>query len=889
MEFALPRRVARAAALLLTIAGAGASAGAADLAPRHVPAKPDSFELWEGLRDDLLIVKFVEGSVVRARDGRLVSQANRDLAAANRILMERPGLVTSRLFTRDEASLARDRDDAQLRSGKAMADLDNYYRVDIARSSPEAAEALLAELNALDVVEIAYAEPIPQVALFRDEDETPRRDGASFSPPGAGAPGTPDFEPMQGYLGAAPTGIDAYAAWNFDGGRGETVKVIDIELGWNWTHEDHKEPFFQGGSVTYDNHGVAVVGEIMSQDNGYGTTGIASAVEIGGYSVYDIPTADAFERSAAALDPGDIYVIELHCPGPGGPFIALEWWQANFDVISTATARGVICVAAAGNGSADFDHARYEGRFDRAVRDSGAVIVGATAGASLAPASFSNHGTRVDLAGWGQNVTTTGYGNLQGGPQNQWYTSSFSGTSSATPIVVGAVAAMQGIYKARTGGTPLDGQTIVEVLRATGTPTTGPQLIGPRPNLALAVPAMLDDLTSISGVVTGSEGGGPIEGVEMRVVETGTRSETAADGTYELLILAGDWTVRATAFGYDLDETVVPAGPAKHDVALDSIPTYELSGRVRDESGGGVQNAEVSLPGTPLPPVVTGSGGAYAIAGVPETHEGTVVATASGLTPDVRLVGGAVAGAGGGAGAGGVDLRLAAPDDFEAGSGGFVGTGQWQWGVPAFDGGPDAHSGVRCWGTNLTGNYSPSDMFLTTPDFDLAGLVDPRLAFWHWYAVFGTYDGVNVEISTNGGGTWQVLHPVAGYPDSCIDGIPGAVCEPGWAGSTHAWVPAAFDLDAYAGQTVRFRFTLGSWGFTGSPGWYIDDLAVHGAGGDPCPWDLDEDDAVDFDDLLDLLSQWGTDPGGPPDFDEDGDVGFADLLVLLSRWGPCPR
>ena len=57
----------------------------------------------------------------------------------------------------------------------------------------------------------------------------------------------------------------------------------------------------------------------------------------------------------------------------------------------------------------------------------------------------------------------------------------------------------------------------------------------------------------------------------------------------------------------------------------------------------------------------------------------------------------------------------------------------------------------------------------------------------------------------------------------------------------------------------------------------------------PCPWDLDGDATIGFADLLDLLSQWSTDPGGPPDFDGDGSVGLPDLLVLLSAWGSCGR
>ena len=58
---------------------------------------------------------------------------------------------------------------------------------------------------------------------------------------------------------------------------------------------------------------------------------------------------------------------------------------------------------------------------------------------------------------------------------------------------------------------------------------------------------------------------------------------------------------------------------------------------------------------------------------------------------------------------------------------------------------------------------------------------------------------------------------------------------------------------------------------------------------DTCPWDLDSSGSVGTADLLDLLSQWGDNPGGPPDFDGSGSVGTGDLLKLLSNWGRCPK
>ena len=110
---------------------------------------------------------------------------------------------------------------------------------------------------------------------------------------------------------------------------------------------------------------------------------------------------------------------------------------------------------------------------------------------------FSNFGSVVDAQGWGREVTTTGYGDLQGGSSihvNEWYTDQFSGTSSASPIVVGAIAAVQGTLRAKSRIPPSPIRAR-DLLRTTGSPQTdGPgrpatQRIGNRPNLRQLIPA----------------------------------------------------------------------------------------------------------------------------------------------------------------------------------------------------------------------------------------------------------------------------------------------------------------------------------------------------------------------------------------------------------------
>jgi Subtilase family len=91
--------------------------------------------------------------------------------------------------------------------------------------------------------------------------------------------------------------------------------------------------------------------------------------------------------------------------------------------------------------------------FNRAsadFQDSGAIIVGAAS--SIAPhtrLAFSCFGSRIDCYGWGQNVDTLSSDGTN--TATNLYTSSFNGTSSASPIVTGAALALQGLAEANLG------------------------------------------------------------------------------------------------------------------------------------------------------------------------------------------------------------------------------------------------------------------------------------------------------------------------------------------------------------------------------------------------------------------------------------------------------
>jgi hypothetical protein len=167
-------------------------------------------------------------------------------------------------------------------------------------------------------------------------------------------------------------------------------------------------------------------------------------------------------------------------------------------------------IEAGGNGAENLDDAIYQtpaagfpagwtNPFRRSNRDSGAIMVGAGApppgthgrnhGADRSRLDFSNWGALIDAQGWGREVTTCGYGDLQGGGnEDLWYTDTFSGTSSASPILVGVAASLQGMARAR-GHAVLTPAQFRNCLRTTGSPQQdepgrpATQRIGNRPNL----------------------------------------------------------------------------------------------------------------------------------------------------------------------------------------------------------------------------------------------------------------------------------------------------------------------------------------------------------------------------------------------------------------------
>lgn len=496
-----------------------------------------------------LVVVAQERAQLEARRDGVASAAGVDVSPLAAVL-EEEGVMLQPLFGVSEARLRGEAAAlaAEAPPGETPPDLSVFYRV---QAPDERLEALAGRFRELDMVEAAYVKPPTELAMVEVQagvegvrvspvrepaaEETVLHDAVAM--PEDAPPVSPDFVARQGYLQAAPGGIDAVYAWTVPGGSGLGTSVIDVEWGWRFTHEDLRVNV--GGVVVgtgttalaAENHGTAVIGEIGGDRNGFGVTGIAPDARVSAAALNTLTTAQAIRQAADRLAPGDIILLEVHRAGPRFGFagrgdqlgyVAIEWWPDDYAAIRYAVTKGVIVVEAAGNGAENLDDVLYDANpaaphgpfpswwrnpFRRRPLDAGAVVVGAGApppgthgrdhGPDRSRLGFSNYGAVVDAQGWGREVTSTGYGDLQGGlDRNLWYTDTFSGTSSASPIVVGALACVQGALRAR-GRIPLRPARARELLRATGSPQQDApgrprtQRIGNRPNLRQLIPAAL--------------------------------------------------------------------------------------------------------------------------------------------------------------------------------------------------------------------------------------------------------------------------------------------------------------------------------------------------------------------------------------------------------------
>lgn len=513
----------------------------------------------EGSFRNRIELKLREGSAVRSRQGRLrvapdalrgARAPTTELAALQAILDGLSRQAVVRVHTLDEARLDAMKQEGEASSGRELADLNLWFYLYVDVPSDAALADLVNRLNALDVVEYAAPSALPAPpptldarsaadwrAYWREHDRLPWPDPdgtprigvvataegaltrfpeAEATPPRGQPPVPPplpgNYEPNQDYQEAAPVGIDVdYVRARYWNAWGDNWGYTDAEYSWNRTHADLTD--IAGGAalvngtphpsaLPYRDHGTAVIGELSSDNNGWGTTGLVPNASVRlstewPTTGYNRPAA--ITAAANQFWPGAVILLEMQqsaafdCNGDGvanasgnEDYVPSEYIPAVKDAIRTATANGRIVIEAAGNGNCNLDLAGFGGEFSRgdAAKDSGAIIVGAGNKNTRNKASFSTYGRRVDTQSEGDGqIYSTGYGYLYSAEgENYYYTGSFSGTSGASPIVTGGAVTLAGVLWIYHGSV-FDPREIRDLFRREGTPQGTGGRVGRRPNL----------------------------------------------------------------------------------------------------------------------------------------------------------------------------------------------------------------------------------------------------------------------------------------------------------------------------------------------------------------------------------------------------------------------
>jgi immune inhibitor A len=137
--------------------------------------------------------------------------------------------------------------------------------------------------------------------------------------------------------------------------------------------------------------------------------------------------------------------------------------------------------------------------------------------------------------------------------------------------------------------------------------------------------------------------------------------------------------------------------------------------------------------------------------------------------------------------------------------------------------GNEAHSGEFQWWA-VRGDEGDATL---TRAFDLGAVTQATLQVWMWYDLEAEYDYAYVEVSTDGGRTWDLLSNA----DTTVANPSGNSYGPAFTGQSgngeHArWVHETFDLTPYAGRLVLVRFEVVTDDAVNHRGFCVDDISI---------------------------------------------------------------
>lgn len=342
----------------------------------------------------------------------------------------------------------------KLLNTKSRSELVHLYTYDHENLTNEELLELANELkDSPDVKTVHFTrKPVRKRLDFRDVDETTTDSLSSSTPKKPLEPkltsrpknnSTPSFKSLQDYLfNENNSGLDVDRAHSVT--QGEFIRIHHVDFGLQELHEN-----FNQSNITIvsnrkcdpnkwdSNHGTASSGLICANNGDRGIVGIAPKCE---YFFYD---TDSIHLAVANARPGDIVSIEMQFE-VGKDLAPATYSALNYRYIKSLVEDNVVTIFSAGNGGKNINN--YFKMPDDNSDSTGIMCCAITQNAERI--WFSNYNYYKAIAARGEDITTTGYGDLQGDDRNSLkaYTRVYGGTSAAQPQLAGCLGLIQSLY-----------------------------------------------------------------------------------------------------------------------------------------------------------------------------------------------------------------------------------------------------------------------------------------------------------------------------------------------------------------------------------------------------------------------------------------------------------
>ncbi|QNE17719.1 S8 family serine peptidase [Kribbella qitaiheensis] len=410
--------------------------------------------------------------------------------------------------------------------------------------------------------------------------------------------------------------VKADQVWSQYGDKGAGITVASIDTGVQYDHPalvnqyrgnlgngqfDHNYNWFDAAGTSPNapadgnGHGTHTMGTMAGDDGAGNQVGVAPGVKwIAANGC--CPSDDALISSGQwMLEPTNL--AGQNPDASKRPNVINNSWGSTLpsndpfmeDVTNAWTASGIFGVFANGNSGSACNSSGSPGS-EESTYSAGAYDINNNIASFSGRGAGQNGVIKPNISAPGVNIRSSLPGNTYG---------SFNGTSMATPHLAGVIALLWSGAPSLKGDVAatralLDNTAVDKADAQCGGTTDDNNVYGEGrlDALALLNAAPVGDTGTLKGKVTAT-GGAAISGASVKVSQTGAQDKvltTSADGSYNAILPAGDYSLAVAAFGYvgqSGTATVAVNTTTTKDFTLASAPTVNVGGTITDGSGHG--------------------------------------------------------------------------------------------------------------------------------------------------------------------------------------------------------------------------------------------------------------------------------------------------------------